>query len=90
MSNSTVLAQIFPDIAQVPEMEMADRKPEVLYISGTERPITEIPTPIVGSRQTRTSGGNPDTDKSRQTSENQNADCKPENTMYIWNGKRCV
>jgi hypothetical protein len=34
------------NVVRLPEIKMADSKPEVEYISGTERDITEIPKPV--------------------------------------------
>jgi hypothetical protein len=35
------------NVVRLPEIKMADSKPEVEYISGTERDITEIPKPVL-------------------------------------------
>ena len=48
------------DVAQLPEIKMADCKPEVEYITGTERDITEIPKPILYLRQNRIDDGSSD------------------------------
>ena len=34
-------------LVRLQEIKMADRKPEVEYISGTEGDITEIPKPVL-------------------------------------------
>ncbi len=35
------------DVDRLPENKMADCKPEVEYIPGTERDVTEIPKPVL-------------------------------------------
>ncbi len=35
------------NVVRLPEIKMADSKPEVEYISGTEIDITEIPKPVL-------------------------------------------
>ncbi len=35
------------NVVRLPEIEMADCEPEVEYISGTERDITEIPKHVL-------------------------------------------
>ena len=60
------------DVYLLPENKMADRKPEVEYISGTERDITEIPKPVLYLRHNRTGDGSSDIAQCRPTSGNRN------------------
>ncbi len=60
------------DVDRLPENKMADCKPEVEYISGTERDITEIPKPIQYLRHARIGDGSSDIAQCRSTSGNQN------------------
>ncbi len=60
------------NVVRLPEIKMADSKPEVEYSSGTERDITEIPKPTQYLRHTRIGDGSADIAQCRPTSGNQN------------------
>jgi hypothetical protein len=60
------------NVVRLPEINMADCKPEVEYISGTERDITEIPKPTRYLRHARIGDGSADIAQCRPTSGNQN------------------
>ncbi len=59
------------DVGILPEIKMADNKPEVQCIFGTEKDNSEIPTHILCFRRTRMNGGNSDIARCRPTSGNQ-------------------
>ncbi len=61
------------DVDRLPENKMADCKPEVEYITGTERDITEIPKPILYLRHARIGDAITDIAQCRPTSEKQNS-----------------
>ena len=75
------------DVERLPENKMADCKPEVEYISGTERDITEIPKPIQYLRHARIGDGSTDIAQCRPTSGNQNGRQQTGSRIYLWNGK---
>jgi hypothetical protein len=60
------------DVVRLPENKMADYKPEVEYISGTERDITEIPKHILYLPHARIGDGSFVIAQCRPTSGNRN------------------